>query len=105
MRDDDLPGDPDTADAVGGPAKVLFTIDFPNLFRGSVQPATAFNDASPPLGRVFFGGNRFNLPDSPFAPQPQPPCRSSFDAILFAVPWPAARETLEQLGRLLRLAA
>ncbi len=85
FRDEDLAGDPDPADAVGGPARVLFTIDFPNLFRGTVQPATAFNDASPPAGRVFFGGNRFNLPDSAFAPTPRPPCRSSFDAILFAV--------------------
>jgi hypothetical protein len=85
LRDEDLAGDPDPADAVGGPARVLFTIDFPNLFRGTVQPATAFNDASPPAGRVFFGGNRFNLPDSQFAPTPRPPCRSSFDAILFAV--------------------
>jgi hypothetical protein len=85
LRDEDLASDPDTADAVTGPARVLFTIDFPNLFRGNVQPATAFNDASPPQGRVFFGGNRFNLPDSQFAPTPQPPCRSSFDAILFAV--------------------
>jgi hypothetical protein len=85
LRDDDEPSDPDTSDAVGGPARVLFTIDFPNLFRGTVQPATAFNDASPPAGRVFFGGNRFNLPDSAFAPTPRPPCRSSFDAILFAV--------------------
>jgi len=85
LRDDENPTDPDLADAVGGPAKVLFTIDFPNLFRGTVQPATAFNDASPPAGRVFFGGNRFNLPDSQFAPTPRPPCRSSFDAILFAV--------------------
>ena len=85
LRDEDNPGDPDPADAVGGPARVLFTIDFPNLFRGTVQPATAFNDASPPAGRVFFGGNRFNLPDSQFAPTPRPPCRSSFDAILFAV--------------------
>jgi hypothetical protein len=85
LRDDENPADPDGADSVGGPAKVLFTIDFPNLFRGNVQPATAFNDASPPAGRVFFGGNRFNLPDSEFAPTPRPPCRSSFDAILFAV--------------------
>jgi hypothetical protein len=85
LRDEDLASDPDTSDAVGGPARVLFTIDFPNLFRGTVQPATAFNDASPPAGRVFFGGNRFNLPDSAFAPTPRPPCRSSFDAILFAV--------------------
>ncbi len=85
LRDDEEPSDPDLADAVGGPARVLFTIDFPNLFRGTVQPATAFNDASPPAGRVFFGGNRFNLPDSQFAPTPRPPCRSSFDAILFAV--------------------
>ena len=84
LRDDDLASDADTADGVDGPAKVLFTLDFPNGFRGTVQPATAFTGSDPPLGRVFFAGNRFNLPATANAPTP-PPCVSSFDAILFAV--------------------
>jgi hypothetical protein len=82
LRDEDLGGDPNTADSVGGPARVLFDIEFPSPFRGTVQPATAFNGAQE--GRVFFAGNRFNLPGTANAPTP-PPCVSSFDAILFAV--------------------
>jgi hypothetical protein len=84
LRDDDLASDPDGSDGVDGPAKVNFVLDFPNGFRGNVQPATAFTAANPPLGRVFFAGNRFNLPGTAFAPTP-PPCVSSFDAIIFAV--------------------
>jgi hypothetical protein len=83
LRDDDLTTDP-AADSVSGPAVVLFTINFPDQYRGNVQPATTFNDTTPPLGRVFFAGNRFNPPGSANAPTP-PPCVSSFDGILFAV--------------------
>ena len=48
--------------------------------------STAFDDADPlnPNGRVFFAATRFNLPSSPNAPTP-PPCRSSFDSLLFAL--------------------
>jgi hypothetical protein len=73
LRDDD-----------GASGTLLFTIDLPDGFRGNVQPATAFNDATPPAARVFFAGTRFNLPGSANAPAP-PPCRSSFDSILAAV--------------------
>jgi hypothetical protein len=85
LRDDDLPSDPNNGvptDQVDGPAWELFTLDFPNGFRGTVQPATSFNaDGS---GRVFFAGTRFNPVSTPNAPPP-PPCVSSFDSILFAV--------------------
>jgi hypothetical protein len=63
-------------------------IDLPDLFRGTVQPATAFAPAvapNPPAARVFFAANRFNPPGSAFAPTPTPPCISSFDAILYAL--------------------
>lgn len=46
-------------------------------FRGTVQPATAFNDVSQP--RVFYAGTRFNPAGSGGS------CVSSFDTILFAV--------------------
>jgi hypothetical protein len=84
LRDEDLATDPDGSDTVGGPARVLFAVDLPDGFRGNVQPATAFSDASPPAGRVFFAAVRFNLPGTPNAPAP-PPCRSSFDSLLFAL--------------------
>jgi hypothetical protein len=83
LRDDDLTSDP-ASDSVSGPAVVLFTIDFLDQYRGNVPPATAFNDSTPPLGRVFFAGNRFNPPGSTNAPTP-PPCVSSFDGIIYAV--------------------
>jgi hypothetical protein len=70
------------------------------VFRGTIQPATAFEcsaivtgDCQNPVGRVFFGGTRLNLPNTVFAP-PTPlacggtgeyPCRSSFDSIIFAL--------------------
>ncbi len=44
-------------------------------FRGTVQPATAFNDAG--QGRVFFVGTRFNLTTID--------CISTFDTILFGL--------------------
>jgi hypothetical protein len=84
LRDEDLASDPSSTDGVDGPARVLFTVDLPDGFRGNVQPATAFDDADPPNGRVFFAATRFNLPNSPNAPLP-PPCRSSFDSLLFAL--------------------
>jgi hypothetical protein len=69
------------------------------VFRGTIQPATAFEcsniangQCSDPVGRVFFGGTRLNLPNTNFAP-PTPlacgqgdyPCRSSFDSIIYAL--------------------
>ena len=88
LVDRDLTSDPDGGDGVNGPIAVLFTLSFPDLFRGTAQPATAFNEDD--LGRVFFVGTRFNPPGTQFAPPPAPPsfpvvCRSSFDSILFAV--------------------
>jgi hypothetical protein len=44
-------------------------------FRGTAQPATAFNDQG--LGRVFFIGTKFNPPGAN--------CVSSFDSVLFAL--------------------
>jgi hypothetical protein len=82
LVDRDLTSDPDPGDGVDGPIQVLFTKIFPDLFRGTAQPATAFNEQD--QGRVFFVGTRFNPPGTVFAPPP-PPCRSSFDSILFAV--------------------
>lgn len=56
------------------------------VFRGTVQPATAFTNDTPPRGVVFFAGTRFNPPLSAYAPVPPPyPCRSSFDSILYAL--------------------
>jgi hypothetical protein len=69
------------------PMKSDFVIDFEPGFRGTVQPATFYSPASTPttvLGRVFFGGTRFNGPNTAFAPPVPPyPCRSSFDSILY----------------------
>lgn len=47
-------------------------------FRGTAQPATAFNASQ--LGRVFFIGTRFTDQDVPGGT-----CRSRFDSVLFAV--------------------
>jgi hypothetical protein len=66
-------------------ADQLFALDLPvdssaspvNGFRGTVQPATAFNTAVPPQGRVFYVGTKFN----PAGVN----CVSTFDSILFAV--------------------
>jgi len=64
-----------------------------SVFRGDVQPATAFDNANGvQRGVVFFAGNRLNLPNSAFAP-PTPfkyctgqyPCRSSYDSIVYAL--------------------
>ena len=68
------------------PMQSLFVIPFVDNFRGSVQPATAYSDTAGGAGRVFFGGTRFNAPNSTFAPPVPPfPCRSSFDSILYAL--------------------
>jgi len=70
------------------PMKSAFVTDFQPGFRGTLQPATAYSDASTGyvLGRVFFGGTRFNGPNSTYAPPTPPyPCRSSFDSILYAL--------------------
>jgi hypothetical protein len=56
------------------------------VFRGTVQPATAFTNDAPPRGIALFAGTRFNAPLSAYAPVPPPyPCRSSFDSILYAL--------------------
>jgi hypothetical protein len=74
------------ADGEFDPAKFvqLFEQSFPGPvpgisegFRGTVQPATAFNGNNPPVGRVFFVGTRFN-----FTTQD---CISTFDTILFGL--------------------
>jgi hypothetical protein len=70
------------------PMVSLFVIPFEPEFRGTVQPSTAFSDTagSTGNGRVFFGGTRFNGPNSPYAPPVPPyPCRSSFDSIIYAL--------------------
>jgi hypothetical protein len=68
------------------PMQSLFVIPFVDNFRGTVQPATAYSDSAGGAGRVFFGGTRFNAPNSAFAPPVPPfPCRSSFDSILYAL--------------------
>jgi hypothetical protein len=84
LRDDDNAGDPDASDGVDGPAVVLYRTDLPDGYRGNVQPATAFEDEFGTLGRVFYAGTRYNLPGTTNAPTP-PPCRSSFDSIIFAL--------------------
>jgi hypothetical protein len=67
----------------------LFDGQFPTAFRGTIQPATAFNTlggTSQGQGRVFFAGTRFNPPGSTFAPPVPPyPCRSSFDSVVFGL--------------------
>jgi hypothetical protein len=72
------------------PMQSLFVIPFEPQFRGTVQPATAYSETASTsgsvVGRVFFGGTRFNPPSSQFAPPVPPfPCRSSFDSILYAL--------------------
>ncbi len=57
------------------PGTVQFTQDFPSPFRGTVQPATAFNDTS--SGRVFFAGTA--LVDGGQT------CIFRFDTFLFAL--------------------
>jgi hypothetical protein len=84
LRDEDNLTDPAGGDFVNGPARALFVINLPNGYRGTTQPATAFGDLDGTLGRVFFAGTRYNLPGTANAPAP-PPCRSSFDSIVFAV--------------------
>jgi hypothetical protein len=74
----------DSTVQVASPAVFLFSTEFDTNFRGTLQPATAFTDANPPLARVFFGGTRFNEPGTLFAPDPYP-CRSSFDSVIYAV--------------------
>ena len=68
------------------PMQSLFVIPFEPNFRGTVQPATAYSATANGAGRVFFGGTRFNPPNSTYAPPVPPfPCRSSFDSILYAL--------------------
>jgi hypothetical protein len=59
----------------GTAAQVFVPLDFPLDYRGTVQPATAFNATG--KGRVFYAGTKFN----PAGTQ----CASSFDSIIFAL--------------------
>jgi len=66
-------------DAIASPGEIAFTHDFvddnANLYRGTVQPATAFNANG--KARAFYLGTRYVPPDAD--------CLSRFDAILFGV--------------------
>jgi hypothetical protein len=70
------------------------------FFRGTVQPAAAFEcpngitsgTCPGALGRVFYAGTRLSLPNTKFAPvtplacgQGTYPCRSQFDSIVYAL--------------------
>jgi hypothetical protein len=69
------------------------------VFRGTVQPAAAFEcssisvgTCSSPVGRVFYAGTRLSLPNTRFAPiTPLAcgagvyPCRSQFDSTIYAL--------------------
>jgi hypothetical protein len=59
----------------GTAAQVFTPIDFPLNFRGTVQPATAFNANG--FGRVFYAGTKFNPAGTS--------CASSFDSVIFAL--------------------
>jgi hypothetical protein len=65
----------------------LFAREFETSFRGTVQPATIFQDPQETKGAVFFVGTRFNAPGTQFAPPKSAtnPCRSSFDSIFYAL--------------------
>ncbi len=66
----------------------LFTKQFPNIFRGTIQPATIYGDPRGTLGRTFFGGVRFvpPPPESTLSTAVPPyPCRSRFDSVIFAL--------------------
>jgi hypothetical protein len=99
---------------VYNPVSLLFALDFAQgdpeaecgytaeaWFRGTVQPATAFEcpagatgvtTCTPLLGRVFLAGTRLSEPNTRYAP-PTPyacggpfyPCRSQFDSIIYAL--------------------
>jgi hypothetical protein len=59
----------------GTAAQVFAPLDFPVNFRGTVQPATAFNANG--FGRVFFAGTKFNPAGTS--------CASSFDSTITAL--------------------
>ena len=58
-----------------GASQVFAPIDFPQGFRGTVQPATAFNANG--KGRVFFAGTKFNPAGTN--------CQSTFDSVIVAL--------------------
>jgi hypothetical protein len=62
-------------DDSGVATDVFAPIDFPQGFRGTVQPATAFNPQG--KARVFYGGTRYNPTGSD--------CVSSFDSVIYAL--------------------
>lgn len=59
----------------GTASQVFAPIDFPQGFRGTVQPATAFNANG--KARVFFAGTKFNPAGTN--------CASTFDSVLVAI--------------------
>jgi hypothetical protein len=62
-------------DTTGTASQVFAPLDFPLNFRGTVQPATAFNANG--KARVFYGGTRFNPAGTN--------CNSSFDSVIVAL--------------------
>jgi len=62
-------------DTTGTASQVFAPLDFPQNFRGTVQPATAFNASF--HSRVFYGGTRFNPAGTS--------CSSSFDSVIVAL--------------------
>ena len=66
----------------GGAITDLFTVDFPERFRGSTQPLAGV-DSNAGRAVVFFIGTQFNPAGT--APPPAEPCVSSFDSIIFAL--------------------
>jgi len=62
-------------DTTGTAGQVFAPLDFPLNFRGTVQPATAFNANG--FARVFYGGVKFNPAGTN--------CNSSFDSVIVAL--------------------
>jgi len=62
-------------DTTGTAGQVFAPLDFPINFRGTVQPATAFNANG--FARVFYGGVKFNPAGTN--------CNSSFDSVIVAL--------------------
>jgi hypothetical protein len=77
-------------DTPAGAGTALFNKNMETLFRGTVQPATAFAiSGTSVLGRVFFGGTRF-IPPPPASTLSTPiatsgVCRSRFDSIIYGL--------------------
>jgi hypothetical protein len=66
-------------DTTADNATLLFGLDLPDGFRGTVQPATSFNGTgTTAAGRVFMAGTKFNSVSNST-------CQSSFDSVFFAL--------------------